>query len=47
MNPHTAPATSGVWTASWAMATDSVLRVLRGEKPVGILNPEGWDSRRK
>jgi D-3-phosphoglycerate dehydrogenase / 2-oxoglutarate reductase len=46
LTPHSAPATDGVWTAGWAMVSDIVLTVLRGERPRGLLNPEVWERRR-
>lgn len=46
LTPHSAPSTRGVWDASWKACTDSVLEVLSGVRPVGLLNPEVWDRRR-
>jgi len=47
LTPHTAPNTHGVLKASWAMAVDIVLQVLRGEQPEQLLNPEAWEERRQ
>lgn len=46
LTPHCAANTSGVWSASAALAVDIVLQVLRGEKPTQLLNPQAWDSHR-
>src|SRR5215207_5813668 len=43
MTPHSAPATDGVWCAGWAMVSEIILAVLRGERPRGLLNPEVWE----
>lgn len=47
LTPHCGANTLGVWTASGAMAVDIVLKVLRGEKPDQLLNPEAWDAQRE
>jgi len=47
LTPHCGANTLGVWTASGAMAVDIVLKVLRGEKPDQLLNPESWDAQRE
>jgi D-3-phosphoglycerate dehydrogenase len=46
ITPHSAPSTDGVWVATWKMITDSMVGFFKGERPVGILNPEVWDHRR-
>ncbi len=46
ITPHCGANTQGVWTASGEMAVDIVLKVLRGEKPKQLLNPEAWNERR-
>jgi lactate dehydrogenase-like 2-hydroxyacid dehydrogenase len=43
LTPHSAANTSGVWTASAALAVDIVLQVTRGAQPEQLLNPEAWD----
>jgi phosphoglycerate dehydrogenase-like enzyme len=42
LTPHTAANTHGVWTASGALATEIVVKTLRGEQPAQLLNPEVW-----
>jgi len=44
--PHSGPSTHGVWHASGAMTADIVLKVLRGEQPHQLLNPEAWETQR-
>ena len=46
VTPHSAPATGGVWTATWEMISRIVLARLRDERPEGMLNPEVWERRR-
>ncbi len=46
VTPHSAPATGGVWTATWEMIARIVLARLRDERPEGMLNPEVWERRR-
>lgn len=40
LTPHTAANTDGAWSAASALAADIVLRVLRGETPDQVLNPQ-------
>lgn len=47
LTPHSAPSTAGVWVATWQMITDSIVGFFEGKRPVGILNPEVWDRRRR
>jgi D-3-phosphoglycerate dehydrogenase / 2-oxoglutarate reductase len=47
LTPHSAPSTDGVWAAGWEMATAIVLKVLHGEKPTQLLNPDVWERRRR
>jgi len=47
LTPHTAPNTHGVLKASWAMAVEIVLQVLRDEQPEQLINPEAWEERRR
>jgi phosphoglycerate dehydrogenase-like enzyme len=47
LTPHSAPSTTGVWTATWKMMDESIVGFLKeGKQPVGILNPEVWKKRR-
>ncbi len=46
LTPHSAANTQGVWTASAALAAEVVLKVMRGEQPVQLLNPEVWGGQR-
>ncbi|HVE96255.1 MAG TPA: phosphoglycerate dehydrogenase [Pseudonocardiaceae bacterium] len=46
LTPHSAANTHGVWTASAALAAEVVLKVMRGEQPEQLLNPEVWDGQR-
>lgn len=47
LTPHSAPATIGVWDATWTMMNESIVGFLEsGRQPVGILNPEVWERRR-
>lgn len=47
LTPHSAPNTEGVWTASCTMAADIVVKVLGGEQPAQLLNPQAWNGRRQ
>jgi D-3-phosphoglycerate dehydrogenase len=47
LTPHSAANTHGVWTASAALAVEIVLRVMRGEQPEQLLNPQAWDRQRQ
>jgi len=47
LTPHSAPNTEGVWTASCTLAAEIVLKVLRDEQPVQLLNPAAWEARRR
>lgn len=47
LTPHSAANTEGVWGATAALAVDIVLRVLRGEQPAELLNPEASDGQRR
>lgn len=47
LTPHSGPNTEGVRTASGAMAVDIVLKVLDGEQPEQLLNPEAWGKQRR
>jgi D-3-phosphoglycerate dehydrogenase len=47
LTPHTAAATVKAQIASGQAAAEGVLRVLRGEQPEGIVNPEVWERRRR
>jgi D-3-phosphoglycerate dehydrogenase len=44
MTPHTGAATPLSRVLSARAAAESVVRVLRGERPDGLINPEVWDS---
>jgi D-3-phosphoglycerate dehydrogenase len=47
LTPHSAPSTGGVWEATWTMMQSSIVDFLQeGKQPVGILNPEVWETRR-
>ncbi len=46
LTPHTAPNTVGVWLATGQLCAENVLRVLRGEQPEGLRNPEVWERRK-
>jgi D-3-phosphoglycerate dehydrogenase / 2-oxoglutarate reductase len=41
--PHAAGSTTSAVQASIRAAAENVVRVLRGEQPVGLINPEVWD----
>ena len=47
MTPHTGAATPLSRVLSGRAAAASVVRVLRGERPEGLINPEVWDSPRR
>ncbi|HVA88277.1 MAG TPA: phosphoglycerate dehydrogenase [Chloroflexota bacterium] len=44
LTPHVAGLTDGRWLACGAMAATGILRVLRGERPDGLVNAEVWES---
>ncbi|HXT37199.1 MAG TPA: phosphoglycerate dehydrogenase [Chloroflexota bacterium] len=44
LTPHVAALTDGRWLACGTMAATGILRVLRGERPDGLVNPEVWES---
>ncbi len=44
LTPHSAANTHGVWTASAALAAEIVVKVMRGEKPQQLLNPQVWGT---
>ena len=46
MTPHTGAATPKARLWSGQAAARSVVQVLRGERPGGLVNPEAWDRRR-
>jgi len=46
LTPHSAANTHGAWTASAALAAEVVLKVMHGEQPEQLLNPEVWDGQR-
>jgi phosphoglycerate dehydrogenase-like enzyme len=46
LTPHSAANTSGVWAASAALAAEIVIKVMRGEQPPQLLNPQVWDEQR-
>lgn len=46
LTPHSGPNTEGVRKASGAMAVNIVLRVLAGEQPAQLLNPDAWTRQR-
>ena len=43
MTPHTGAATPKARDASGRAAAEAVVRVLRGERPEGLVNPEVWE----
>ncbi len=43
LTPHIASNTAETRRAMALMAVDNVLRVLRGERPHGLVNPEAWE----
>jgi D-3-phosphoglycerate dehydrogenase len=43
MTPHMAGMTDGRRLACGLMAAEGILRVLRGERPEGLVNPEVWE----
>jgi phosphoglycerate dehydrogenase-like enzyme len=45
LTPHAAGRTEGMWLAGGTMAAEAVLAVLRGERPVGLVNPAAWERR--
>jgi D-3-phosphoglycerate dehydrogenase len=47
LTPHSAPATTGVWEAGWAMIARQMLQLAEGEQPEALLNPEVWERRRR
>jgi D-3-phosphoglycerate dehydrogenase len=46
MTPHTGAATPTARLRSGQAAARSVVQLLRGERPEGMVNPEAWDRRR-
>jgi D-3-phosphoglycerate dehydrogenase len=46
LTPHSAANTSGVWAASAALAAEIVVKVMRGEQPPQLLNPQVWERQR-
>ena len=46
MTPHTGAATPKARLWSGQAAVRSVVQLLRGERPDGMVNPEVWDRRR-
>jgi phosphoglycerate dehydrogenase-like enzyme len=44
LTPHDSGSTDGRRVACSSMAAGSVLSVIRGERPAGLLNPEVWPS---
>jgi D-3-phosphoglycerate dehydrogenase / 2-oxoglutarate reductase len=47
LTPHSAANTHGVWTASAELAAEIVVKVMRGEQPAQLLNPEAWNKQRR
>jgi len=47
LTPHIASATYEARQKMGEQAVDAILKVLSGEKPENLVNPEIWDSRRK
>lgn len=47
LTPHIASATVEVREKMTEQAVDSILKVLSGQKPDNLVNPEVWDNRRK
>ncbi len=47
ITPHSGANTHGVWSASCAMAAGIVVKVLAGEQPPQLLNPQAWAHRRR
>lgn len=45
LTPHSAANTHGVWAASAALAAQIVIKVMRGEQPEQLLNPQVWTAR--
>jgi phosphoglycerate dehydrogenase-like enzyme len=43
LTPHIASITLETRRAMYLMAAENVVRVLRGERPHGLINPEVWD----
>jgi D-3-phosphoglycerate dehydrogenase len=43
LTPHSAANTHGGWAASAELAAEIVVKVMRGEQPAQVLNPEVWD----
>ena len=43
VTPHVASLTEGKQLASSTMAAESILSVLRHERPAGLVNPEVWE----
>jgi len=46
LTPHDSGMTDGRWLACGNMAARSILSVLHGERPDGLLNPDVWERRR-
>lgn len=42
LTPHSAASTDSVWRATGAMVVDILLKVLSGDRPEQLLNPEAW-----
>jgi phosphoglycerate dehydrogenase-like enzyme len=42
LTPHVASNTVETRRAMAVMAAENVVRVLRGERPVGLINPQAW-----
>jgi phosphoglycerate dehydrogenase-like enzyme len=42
LTPHVASNTVETRRAMALMAAENVVRVLRGERPLGLINPEAW-----
>jgi len=45
--PHAAGSTESAAIASIRAAATNVVRVLCGERPDGLINPDVWDRRRR
>jgi D-3-phosphoglycerate dehydrogenase len=46
VTPHVASGTIVGRQRLWVTAIEQAFQVLRGERPLGLLNPEVWDMRR-
>jgi phosphoglycerate dehydrogenase-like enzyme len=46
LTPHIGGATEDTILRHSAAMTDDLLRFMRGEKPVNLVNPEVWERRR-